>query len=128
MAIVNPNKTYYQIKNKKLSNLSMLKLYNILKDTDDRNYFMNIFRSFDVNEEASRNVLYYSTYEVSDEDIFLDNISYKIYKTPHLWWVIALINNIQNPFEDLNVGDNIKVLKNEYISQVLKDVETIGSL
>jgi len=128
MAIVNPNKTYYQIKNKKLSNLSMLKLYNILKDTDDRNYFMNIFRSFDVNEEASRNVLYYSTYEVGENDIFLDNISYKIYKTPHLWWVIALINNIQNPFEDLNVGDNIKVLKNEYISQVLKDVETIGSL
>lgn len=128
MAITNSNKTYYQIKDKKLSNLSMLRLYNILKDTDDRNYFMNIFRSFDVNEETSRNVLYYSTYEVSDEDIFFDTISHKIYKTPHLWWVVALINNIQNPFEDLEIGDNIKVLKNTFISQILKDVETIGSL
>jgi hypothetical protein len=33
MAIVNANKSFYEIKNKKLSNLSMLRLYNILRDT-----------------------------------------------------------------------------------------------
>jgi hypothetical protein len=128
MAIVDANKTFYEIKNKKLNNLSILRMFNILRDTDDKQYFVNIFRTFELEESLYRSIIYFISYEISDEDRFLDNVSYINYDTPYLWWIIALVNNVQNPFEDIDIGDNIKVLKNVYISTLLNDVEKIGNL
>jgi len=33
-----------------------------------------------------------------------DLISYKVYGTVDYWWVICLFNQIQNPFEELEMG------------------------
>ena len=38
-----------------------------------------------------------------------DLISYKNYGTIQYWWIICLINGIFNPFEDIKVGDIIKI-------------------
>lgn len=38
-----------------------------------------------------------------------DLISNIFYKTPEYWWLILLYNNIDDPFEGLNVGDQIKI-------------------
>ena len=38
-----------------------------------------------------------------------DLISNIFYKTPEYWWVILLYNNIDDPFEGLNIGDQIKI-------------------
>jgi hypothetical protein len=38
-----------------------------------------------------------------------DLISDIFYKTPEYWWLILLYNNIDDPFEGLNVGDQIKI-------------------
>jgi hypothetical protein len=40
-----------------------------------------------------------------------DLISDIFYDTPEYWWVILLYNNIDDPFEGLNVGDQIKIPK-----------------
>jgi len=40
-----------------------------------------------------------------------DLISDVFYNTPEYWWLILLYNNIDDPFEGLNVGDQIKVPK-----------------
>jgi hypothetical protein len=127
MAVTDSNKSFYEIKEKRLNSSSMLRLFNILRDNDNKTYFINIFRSYDINEDVLNDVLYYSTYAISHEDMFLDNISYDIYGTPYLWWIIALINNIHNPFEELNPGDNIKILRKKFISKILKEIEEIGT-
>lgn len=49
----------------------------------------------------------------SNEISRLDNISWKYYGTPELWWFIAHINNI-DPFE-LKEGQNLRILPLEYI-------------
>ena len=36
-----------------------------------------------------------------------DLISNLFYGTPNLWWLILETNNIEDPFESLNVGDRI---------------------
>ena len=33
-----------------------------------------------------------------------DLISYKVYGTVDFWWIILLVNNIENPFVDLKEG------------------------
>ena len=128
MAVTDSGKTYYEIKEKRLGNISQLKLFNIMTDIDNRTNFMNIFRSFDLNNDVTADILFFTSYEVGDEDIWWDNISYKLYGTPKLWWIVALMNNIHNPFEDIEPGDNIKVLRDEYVYRLLKDIEELGSL
>jgi hypothetical protein len=46
---------------------------------------------------------------LAGEEGRLDILSWRIYKTPVLWWVLALVNNIQNPFEEPVAGDRIRV-------------------
>lgn len=38
-----------------------------------------------------------------------DKISYLFYNTPELDWFICWYNNISDPFQQLNVGDQIKI-------------------
>lgn len=64
-----------------------------------------------INEDGDTYIETPNKYSIreSHEDIFysvemgyenrLDLISYKFYNTPFLYWVIATVNNINNPFE-----------------------------
>ncbi len=40
-----------------------------------------------------------------------DIISQVFYGSVGYWWLIMLVNNISDPFEGLNVGDQIKIPK-----------------
>jgi len=39
----------------------------------------------------------------------LDLLSYKVYGTPYLWWVIALANDIMDPFDQTAVGNLLMI-------------------
>ena len=55
------------------------------------------------------------THTVSEgEKNRLDNISWKYYKTPELFWVIASINNILNPME-IKEGTVLRIIPKSYI-------------
>ena len=118
MTVTRIDKTFYEETGTRLSNVSYLKLFNLLKDTDNTKY-LNIWRSFELNDEVTDETVFYLSYEVADDD-WWDNISYYYYETPFLWWVIALMNDVQNPFEELEVGSNIKILREEYLYQLIK--------
>jgi hypothetical protein len=108
----------------RLSSVSFLKLFNILKD-DDNNEFLNIFRSYSVNEDILSNVMNYTTYEIEDDE-YVENISYKLYENINLWWMVFLANNINNPFEDFNVGQNIKILKESLIPLLIREIRNVS--
>ncbi len=126
MTVTRINKTFYEETGTRLSNVSYLKLFNLLKDTDGTKY-MNIWRSYELNSAVTDESVYYISYEVSDDD-WWDNISYYYYETPFLWWIIALMNDVQNPFEELEAGTNIKILREEYLYQLIKEIENIQEL
>jgi hypothetical protein len=51
-----------------------------------------------------------SYYRITEPDLLRpDLISYQYYNTVDFWWVIMLVNNIQNPLTDLEIGMLIKV-------------------
>lgn len=127
MAATKPiDKTFYEETGRRLRNTSQLKLFNMLKDAEG-NKFMNIFRSFVLNEEILSDAVFFDTYEVTNED-WWENISYKYYGTPYLWWIVAIVNDIVNPFEELVEGTNIKILRKQYIYVLLTDIEEIAGL
>ena len=120
-------KNFYELTNHFLSNSSQLNLFPIMFDQSKNEYYLNIFRCYILNDEVQRNILFYLTHEVSDSD-WLDTISDHYYGTPSLWWLVAMINNINSPFEDLIPGINLKILKSEYIYQILREMGMIASL
>jgi hypothetical protein len=126
------------------NNFSFLRLFNILQDNDRETLFLNIFRSYLINNDVLTNVTFFDTYEVAAGENW-DNVSYNLYGTPYLWWIVALLNQenttiasnstginenngigIINPFEDLNEGDILTVLKDDYVYQIIADLERIS--
>jgi len=119
-------KSFKKLTGNSLRDQSLIRMFNILVDHDRTTHFMNIFRSYYFNEELNTDVSFYLTHEVSNED-WWDNMAVKYYGTPYLWWVIPGLNNIPNPFEGLEEGSNLKVMKNSYIYTLMRDMDILAA-
>jgi hypothetical protein len=78
----------------------------------------NIFQKFSIKQSNLLNVNFYDEYIVQSSDRW-DSISYKFYNTTTLWWMIANYNGIFDPFEELVVGEKIKIVKPELVSSLI---------
>ena len=121
MAITVIDKSYANVTGRSLINNTLLKSFNILKD--DTTKFLNIFRSSKIFDLDIR---YFLLHELGDND-WWDNLSQQYYATPYLWWTIPLINKIENPFEMPDAGTNIKVLRKDYIYNLLEETKEIAN-
>jgi len=109
-----------------LANTSQLKLFNILLDENNVK-LQNVWRSYSLNELVTDETIFYQTYEINDDD-WWENISYLYYDSPNLWWVLCIMNNIENPFEQIEPGQETKVLRENYLYQLIKEMEIISEL
>jgi hypothetical protein len=97
-------------------------------DEEEKIFFLNIFRNYKMNTTMNQNFLnFYETLEVEDIDWF-DNIAYDIYENQGLWWIVPLANNVLNPFEEIEPGQQMNIIKREHIYQLLKEIKNIASL
>lgn len=126
MAVAEYNdKSFAELTGNDKNTFSFLRLFNTLLDEDRETKFLNIFRSYIINEDSFRDVSFFDSYEVSNGE-YWDNVSYNLYNSPFLWWVIALLNNITNPFEELTDGQELNVLRDNYVYQLISDLERIA--
>lgn len=116
---------FTELTGKDINNFSFMRLFNILLDEDRETKFMNIFRSYILNDEVFTETALFNTYEVANGE-FWDNIAYNIYETPYLWWILAILNNTVNPFEELEDGQFLKVLRRDFVYTLVKDMERIA--
>jgi len=126
MAIEKSKLNFYELTNHYLNNVSELNLFNILKDVDANEYFLNIFRNYIINSTADSSVVFYLKHDVDNSE-FPDTVSQQYYKTPFLWWVIALFNDIHNPFEEFDNAEFFKILKPQYIYQLMAEIALVSS-
>jgi len=126
MSITYLTSSFYELTGHRLNNASQLWLFNPLRDSDG-NEFMNVFRSYTLNDEIMSDTMYYFTHK-AENDEWWDNISSLYYGTPTLWWVICLMNDIINPFEELEGGQEVKIMKETHLYQLLKEIKDISEL
>lgn len=50
-------------------------------------------------------------------------LSYNIYNTIDLWWLICVVNNIQNPIQTLPAGTRLKIIKPQYLRRVIDAIK-----
>ena len=50
-------------------------------------------------------------------------LSYRVYGTMDLWWLICLANNIEDPTRFIKPGEEIKIIKPEYVNLVITGIQ-----
>ena len=121
------NTTLSQETGKQIFSSSQLSMFNVLKDFDTDAKLLNIWKSFSLRNSITESIIYYDMYVVEHID-WWDAISYKVYGESTYWWTIALVNNIVNPFEELYPGAHLKILKVQYMYQLVKEIKALSIL
>lgn len=107
-----------------LKNLDLTRYENIFKvyGTGDKNfYYYNINKKISIPDNMDERLFYHV---VLPKGIPLTTLSYNAYGTIDLWWLILILNNITNPVKSLPDGKKIRLLKPQYIEQILDSIET----
>ena len=94
-------------------------IFNVYQNTDDQ-YYYNILRKVNFPENIDES--YFTTYTVPSNYTPYTLISYKVYGTIYLWWLICAFNRINNPVYFPPAGSSLKVLKPEYVRSVLQSL------
>ncbi len=67
------------------------------------------------------NPIFYDSYQPTSNESF-ETISYKSYGTISLWWLICLVNNLYNITEGAVAGVPLKIIKKQYIGDILEEI------
>ncbi len=113
----------YQNNIVELENLDLTRYENIFKifNTGDKNfYYYNIIKKFVIPDNLDERLFYNVTLPNGTP---LTTFSYNLYGTIDLWWLILIINNITNPIKDLPVGKKLRLLKPQFIEQILDSIQ-----
>jgi hypothetical protein len=125
---IKSDKTITDLLGTEIASTSLLNLFPVLYDKETNTYFLNIFRNYKMNPSMNKNYFnFYQTLEVEDIDWF-DEIAFDLYGNSYLWWIVPLANDIINPFEGIEPGKLISVMRKEHLYQLLKEIKSIASL
>lgn len=95
-------------------------LFNIYLDEKNR-FFYNLLRTVYFDEQSIPPEIY-KYYTVMNGDTYTF-ISYKVYGTIDLWWLVCSLNNINNPTQIPEPGTRLKILFTDYLSNILTAVK-----
>ena len=113
----------YQNKIESLPDLSKYKFENIFKihQTSEDVYYYNILKTVNIPRDIDPG-LYYLTRP--DSYIPLTTLSHLHYDTIDLWWLICIVNNINNPIQFISPSRVIKIVKPEHVERIISSIKT----
>lgn len=95
-------------------------IFNVYED-DDIGYFFNLLKTVNFPGDLDPNT--YDYYIIEPNDTW-PLISWKLYNSVLLWWLLCSVNQIQNPTELPVAGEKIKVLRVSYVRNILNNIRT----
>lgn len=96
-------------------------ILNVYQTQDESNYYYyNISKKVTVDLQNIDEQ--YIKYVYIDSAMPLTTISYKLYTTIHLWWLIAAMNNL-NPINVPTSGTVFIVIRREYLQNILQAIK-----
>lgn len=84
-------------------------------------YYYNIQKAINFPEDIDITQIGYITVKQKQP---WTTISYNVYGTTELWWVICLINKIDNPLLAPDTGAVLKILNPAYLKNVLNEINS----
>lgn len=88
-----------------------------IQDDETGEIFHETYNNYSIPEKSSDT---YFTVDTAVENR-LDIISMRYYKSPIMWWVIAIANNIIDPFSEIPIGTVLRIpeLTSVYATNIL---------
>jgi len=118
MKIIDLNKKHNDID--ELSNLSDNRYENIFNMGTNNNYFFyNIIKTIKFPEELDSNIF---DYKIINQKLPYTAVSYNVYGTQNLWWLILLSNNITNPVDVITPGTRLKIIKSKFVKDIINTI------
>jgi hypothetical protein len=103
-----------------LPNLTDYDLENIFSVYLEKGvYFYNLLNTMNFPTPSNLRPDLYGTYTVKQHDIW-PRISYKLYGSVSIWWLLCILNQIQNPLIMPEPGTEIFVFTSSAVNQVLQ--------
>ena len=100
---------------------NIFNVYTAKKD-DSTYYYYNILKKISIDtENISPDVFKYIQV---NRRLPWTTISYQEYSTQHLWWLILLTNNIINPIILPKIGDVLKIVRQEYVKEIVSQLNS----
>jgi hypothetical protein len=93
-------------------------IFNVHRE-DNGMYYYNLLNTIVFPKNLPSTLFTYYTWE--DQDTW-PLVSYKNYKTPNLWWIILLANDISNPLETFPTGNTLLIPSTEVVKQILSQI------
>ena len=111
----------YQHKILDLPALDKTRYENIFRlyTTNKKQYYYNLLQTINIDQGIDPKKLFYMTVK---EALPWSIVSYNAYGTMDLWWLIALVNNIDNPVKELSSGTTLKIIRPQFIDDVLTEI------
>lgn len=108
-----------------LPTLSLLKLENLFNVYNNGEYyFYNLLGTVNIPEQLDTNT--YINYTVPMDNMPWTLISYRVYNTIDLWWLICSTNKISNPTNFPKAGTILKILTPEYVASILQAIKQVN--
>lgn len=95
-------------------------IFSIYLDENNK-YYYNLLQTINFPENLPSGL--FSSYTVEPGDT-LPFISYKLFGTIYLWWVLCLTNKIDNPTITLEPGTVIKVLNDNTLRVLIQEINS----
>lgn len=109
-----------------LPNLSKYRYENIFNlGTNNNYYFYNIIKTIKFPENLAINLYYKKT--ITGKTPYT-KISYDAYGTQNLWWLIILVNNITNPVNVITPGTVLKIIKPEFLDNIIDNIKNLNNV
>ena len=95
-------------------------IFHVYQDENNR-YYYNLLQTLVLPDNLPKELL--TTYDVVPGDT-LPFISYKVYDSPNLWWVITHANKIMDPTIQLEPGTRLIIPTSIAVRQILGGINT----
>jgi hypothetical protein len=95
---------------------NIFNVYQFNTSNNDNYIFYNITSKVSIPNDLDPNV--YQLYRIESQ-IALTTLSYRLYGSQHLWWLIMVLNNLRNPVKLIESGSILKIIKSEFLDLVL---------
>ena len=113
-----------------------------ISDIDDKTQFADLENFFDVYEDKTsygdpfaynlNSTVYFEGIPQLEHklqhDMFWTTLSYEIYQTTRLWWLLMKVNNVgvDEIFEPVRAGSTVKYIDKDVVRDVIMDISDVG--
>lgn len=96
-------------------------IFNVYKNDDDDKYFYNLLRTVDFPTDLADNL--YDVYTTGKNEHYT-NISYVMYGTTKLWWLITGANQIMDPTYPPDPGTKLKIIRPDIVASIISTIQS----